>query len=104
MKRVIFTSWMMLCLCASIRAEDLWEVGAFAGYGFYRNVSVQNSSGTATTGFKSGVAFGATGANHINKWFGGEIRYTYRQNDLTVSNSATEVSFDGESHIINYDF
>lgn len=91
-------------LAVPLLAQESWELGVAGGYGFYKNVTATNASGEASTGFKPGLAFSAVAGNDISPWFGGEARYTYRQNDLTVSSRGTEVRFDGDSHILNYDF
>lgn len=93
-------------LCAAMPAftQESWELGVAAGYGFYKNVTATNRVGEASVGFKPGVAFGVVAGNETNRWFGGEARYTYRQNDLKVSGEGTEARFDGEAHALNYDF
>jgi len=85
-------------------AADSWELGFFGGYGFYKNVTVTNATGEASTGFKSGPAFGAIAGNEMSRWLSGEARYTYRRNDLMVSSGSQEAQFKGESHIMHYDF
>lgn len=85
-------------------AQEHWELGVAGGYGFYKNVKATNATGEASVGFKSGPAFGVIAGNEVNRWFGGEARYTYRQNDLKVSSGASKAQFDGDSHVLNYDF
>src|SRR6476469_7535982 len=84
--------------------EERWELGVAGGYGFYKNTTATNKTGEASVGFKPGFAFGVAASNEVNRWLGGEARYTYRQNDLKVSSGGTEASFGGESHVLNYDF
>ena len=85
-------------------AAEGWEVGVSGGYGIYNDVTVTNASGQASTGFKSGPAFGVVAGNEMSRWLAGEARYTYRRNDMFVSSGSAEAQFKGESHIIHYDF
>jgi hypothetical protein len=83
---------------------ESWELGVAGGYGFYKNVTVTNATGEASTGFKSGAAFGVIAGNEMSRWLAGEARYTYRQNDLKVSAGSAKAEFNGESHVLHYDF
>src|SRR5262245_43998785 len=98
------TGIILLSATIVATAQERWELGFAGGYGLYKNVKVANAAGEASAGFKHGFAFGAVAGNEINRWFGGEARYTYRQNDLSLSSGGTDVRFDGESHALNYDF
>ena len=80
-----------------------WDVGADGGYGFLRDVSVTSGSATGMAGFSPGVAFGAVLGNQMNRLVGGEIRYTYRADDLRVSSGSTEAKVTGQSHALHYD-
>jgi hypothetical protein len=92
-------------MCAdTAAAEERWELGLAAGYGYYRDVTLHNSKGEASGGFKPGVAFGVLAGNEIRSYLAGEARYIYHQNDLKLSRAGTEARFDGESHVLNYDF
>lgn len=93
----------LLCLAIPGLAQERWEVGLSAGYGFYKNVTAANSAGEASVGFKPGVAFGVFGSDQIKGWLAGEARYTYRQNDAFVASRGTESRFDAESHALHYD-
>lgn len=95
---------ILLSIALPSVAQEQWELGVAAGYGFYKNITVTNATGSASAGFEPGLAFGAVAGNEVNRWFGGEARYTYRANDLKVSSGGTKAQFDGESHILNYDF
>jgi hypothetical protein len=88
----------------AVAAQERWEIGVAAGYGQYRNATLSNSTGEASGGFKPGPAFGVVAGNEIRSYLAGETRYTYRQNDLKLSRAGSDARFDGESHILNYDF
>ena len=80
-----------------------WEIGGAGGAGFLKALSVANSTGSATTGFRSGAAFGAVVGHNVNARIGGEIRYTYQMSDLKLSSGGTDVSFAGMTHAVHYD-
>ncbi len=93
----------LVCFVGSAFAEERWDLGASVGYGFYKNSTATNARGEASVGFKPGPAFSVFASNETNRRFGGEIRYTYRQNDAFVSAGGTEARFDAESHALHYD-
>jgi hypothetical protein len=80
-----------------------WEIGAAAGYGVHRDVTVTAPAGSGKAGFKPGLAVGAIAGHNMYDRLGGEIRYTYRFSDLRASGGGQENVFDGETHVINYD-
>ena len=93
-------------ICSPLAAQqhERWEIGVAGGYGFSRDVKIENASGSASAGFKPGVLFGVVASNEVRSWLSGEVRYTYRQSDLKLSSGGVEAAFDGESHAIHYDF
>jgi len=93
----------LLILSAGVLSAQRWEVGASAGYSLWNNVKVTNGAASGTTGFGSGVAFGALLGNDINRHFGGEVRYTFIQDDLRVSSGSTKATAAGQSHAVHYD-
>jgi hypothetical protein len=100
---------MRLAMCIvflAIPAAGLaqtWEAGGAAGAGFARGVTVTNATGRARAGFANSPAFGVYIGQNLHKYVGGEIRYTYRPGDLSLSSGPTRATFDGQSHLIHYD-
>jgi Outer membrane protein beta-barrel domain len=80
-----------------------WEFGGSAGYGLYRDVNVTSSAINGKAGFEPGVAFGALLGDNISRHWGGEVRYTFRSDDLRVSSGSTKATAGGQSHAIHYD-
>lgn len=80
-----------------------WEVGGSVGYGMFHDVTATSGTASGSTGFDSGVAFGGVFGNQINRWVGGEARYTFQQDDLRVSSGSTKATMTGQSHAIHYD-
>jgi hypothetical protein len=102
--RLLFTAVIAFMTLPGAVLADNWEIGGTAGYGGYTQVNVTGLSSRATAGLKSGLAFGAVLGDQVTPHISGEIRYTYRFDDLKVSSGSTEASASAESHAIHYDF
>jgi hypothetical protein len=94
---------VLIGLAALTCAAQEWEIGGAAGFGYYRNVTVTSPVGSGKAGFKPGVAASAVAGNNMYSRLSGEMRYTFRFNDLKVSGGGQEATFSGESHAIHYD-
>ena len=95
------------CIAASLaavcaRAQE-WEVGGAGGFGAYKNATVTSPTGSATVGFDNRFAVGAVLGQDLYEHLSGEIRYTYRDNDLLLSRGAQKVNMDGDTHSVHYD-
>src|SRR5579862_1948052 len=75
-----------------------WEVGVAGGYGISHKVGVSSSTASGQTGFGSGYAVGALFGNNTFRFIGGEVRYTYRDDELVVSSGGTKAVMSGQSH------
>jgi Outer membrane protein beta-barrel domain len=93
----------LLMLLPMFLAAQNWEVGGSGGYGLYKNVNVTAASVSGSAGFASGFALGALCGNQINEWAGGEVRYTYRADEMQVSSGSTKARAAASSHAIHYD-
>jgi hypothetical protein len=104
-KRVVLCTALFGPLAATALGQE-WYAGAGGGYGFAPslNVSVQNPSGSATTGFNSGYAVGAFFGTDMYSHWGGEVRYLYRQSDLKLDSGGTSTSFTANTSVLNFDF
>jgi hypothetical protein len=102
----IHSTWLFVCTLglAGIGHAQEWEIGGIAGGGFSNGLSVAAAAASASTGFKSGGAFGVFAGSNLYPHLSGEIRYTYQMSDLKLSSGGTEASFTGASHAISYDF
>jgi Outer membrane protein beta-barrel domain len=101
----IQTTWLFILTLglAGLSQAQEWEIGGIAGAGFSNGLGVAAAAASATTGFKSGGAFGVFAGSNLYPHLSGEIRYTYQMNDLKLSSNGTEVGFSGVSHAISYD-
>jgi len=101
--RLTLKSLTLLFALPSLSLCQNWEVGAAGGYGFIRDVSVSSGTVTGKAGFGSGYAFGALLGSQFNRIAGGEIRYTYRADDLRVSSGSTTAKAAARSQALHYD-
>ena len=88
---------------ACMAQEHEWEVGAAGGFGFMRNATVTNSTGSVSAGFDNRFAAGGVIGQDLYQHFAGEIRYTFRDNDLVLKGASQKVNMDGNSHLVHYD-
>jgi hypothetical protein len=101
--RIILSSIALLVALPCLLLSQHWEVGADGGYGVFRDASVTAGTASGSAGFSPGIAVGALLGNQINRLVGGEIRYTYRDDDLRVSSGSTEAKATAKSHALHYD-
>ena len=104
MKRRLLVVGAALALVASAGFAQKWEVGGVGGGGFYRNVAVTNPAGSAITGFQSGPAYGGVIGQNLYRYVSGELRYTYRVNNMKLTGNGGAAGFDALSHVVHYDF
>ena len=101
--RILIRSLTLLFPLPCLLLSQHWEVGADGGYGVFRDASVTAGTATGKAGFAPGMAVGALLGNQFNRLVGGEIRYTYRADDLRVSSGSTEAKATAKSHALHYD-
>lgn len=93
-----------LALASACMAQEReWEVGGAAGFGFMRNATINNPTGSLSAGFDNRFAAGAVIGQDLYQHFGGELRYTFRDNDLVLTGAGQKVNMDGNSHLVHYD-
>jgi len=93
-----------LALASACMAQEReWEVGAAAGFGFMRNATINNPTGSVSAGFDNRFAAGVVIGQELYQHFGGELRYTFRDNDLVLKGTGEKVNMDGDSHLVHYD-
>jgi len=94
---------LLFCAAATASFAQQWEVGGGAGASFLPGVSVSGPQGSATTGFKPGLAAGFFLGQTVSRHVSGEIRYTFLQSDLKLSSGGTTATFSGNTHAVYYD-
>jgi len=96
--------WILVCFgAASVGWGQSWSVGALAGFGFSRDVSITNAGGSAQAGFASDFAAGAVLSQDVSDYFGGELRYVYRAGNSQLQSGGEKVTLHAASHIVVYD-
>jgi hypothetical protein len=90
-------------LAATACLAQQWEMGVAGGYGFYRNATVKNSTGSGKAGLNAGLSAGVFAGNDMYERLSGEMRYTYRVGKLHVSGGGQQADFNAETHVVNYD-
>jgi hypothetical protein len=101
----IQSTWLFVITLglAGLGHAQEWEIGGIGGAGFAGGVNVATATASATTGLKSGPAFGVFAGSNLYPRLSGEIRYTYQMSDLKISGGGTEAGFTGVAHVIHYD-
>src|SRR3954451_21844123 len=95
---------VMAVVCV-VPAFAQWELGAVGGYGFRRDISVQNASGgSAQLSFRPGFAFGFYGGQTEHGYLGGEAHYLYESTPIRLKSGGTEASTSARTHVIHFDF
>jgi hypothetical protein len=95
---------LMLAATAVPGFAQRWEFGAGAAGTFYTSRDVSLGSLKAKASFDSGWGASAWLGNDVSKFVGGEIRYMYQKNDVTLESGSTKYSFGARSQSIHYDF
>jgi len=87
---------------ASVCGAQQWELGAEAGLGLFRDLTVTARNASATTGFFQGPNFSALLGQDRWTHFGGEFRYTYGLDDIKIGSGAAQVRSNAQTHSLEY--
>lgn len=79
-----------------------WSAGFVAGYGIYKNGSVDAASGSATAGVRNRFAVGAQVTQDMYDHISGEMGYLYHDGDPFISNGTVQGNVQGQSHTLDY--
>jgi hypothetical protein len=101
--RTLAVSILLLAATSACCFGQQWEFGGLGGAGFLSNVNVSGLSGSATTGFQTGLAAGAFVGQNLYPHISGELHYAYLQNDLHIKSGGQEATFAGNAHVFHYD-
>jgi len=81
-----------------------WSLGGPAGGGFYHDATITNGSGSAQAGFEPRIALSAVLGQNVGNYFGGELRYTFRDGNSELKSGGQAVNMDAEAQAVHYDF
>ena len=86
MLRGLLCAAALFCATAAYaNAQDQqWEIGATGGFGFTPDMTVSNSTSSASAGFKNGFAIGVHGGQDMYRYWSGEASYLYRDGDVKL--------------------
>ena len=93
---------MLACLALASPAQQ-WEIGAGAGYGLYRNGTVDAPAGMATAGLRNRFAISVAVGEDLYRYVSGEFRYTYHDGDPFLEAGSAKANVQGQSHAFHYD-
>jgi opacity protein-like surface antigen len=92
-----------LASCSLLCFAQNWELGAGAGYGFYRNGTVYAPAGTVTAGIRNRFAITSWLTEDMYQNLSGEFRYTYQDGDPFLQRASVQTNIQGQSHAFHYD-
>jgi len=84
--------------------ESEWEVGGIGGVGFSPDMTVKNSSTSASASVRPGLAVGIYAGQNMYRYWSGEVNYLYREGDLKLSGNGQSARFAAHTHLITGDF
>jgi len=84
--------------------ESEWEVGGIGGVGFSPDMTVKNSSTSASDSVRPGLAVGIYAGQNMYRYWSGEVNYLYREGDLKLSGNGQSARFAAHTHLITGDF
>lgn len=102
MRLLQYTLTAALMMAPAFAQKYEFTVGG--GASFYDSKTVKNPKGDAEAGFSNGFAATVALGQNMYPRIGGEIRYTYLQNDLKLKGSGGNPTFGAQAHAIHYDF
>ena len=79
-----------------------WELGAGAGFGFYRNGRVFAPAGIAAAGVRNRFTLTAWLAERRSERLAGELRYTYQDGDPFLESRLVRTNVQGQSHALHF--
>src|SRR5260370_26672105 len=68
-----------------------------------RNATISKPTGSVSAGSDNRFAAGVVIGQDLYQHFAGEVRYTFRDNDLVLKGAGQKVNMDGNSHLVHYD-
>jgi hypothetical protein len=91
-------------LAAPMVFAQKWEIGGGGGASFYTGKDIAGRNNAAGN-FKPRGGFALTGVigNNMYDYVGGEFRYTWQKNDLSLESGGTNVKFGARSSAFHYD-
>jgi len=93
---------LVFLAASSCFAQD-WSLGGAAGFGIYHDATINDGSASAQAGFAPRIAASAVLGQNIGNYFGGELRYTFRDGESELKSSGQQANMDAIAHAVHYD-
>lgn len=99
------TAYLLTAVLIALPAfAQKYELGLHGGISLYDKKTVTNPRGNADAGFNTGYVAGVTLGQNMYNLVGGEIRYTYFNNEMKLESGGSKATFGAQAHAIHYDF
>src|SRR4051812_50058558 len=95
--KTLRNSLLFLTVAGGAYAQQ-WEIGGNVGGSFVPTVAVTGPTGSADTGFKTGISAGAWLGQTISRRIGGEIRYKFMQSNPKLASGGEAAPISGGTH------
>ena len=79
-----------------------WEVGPFGGFGFCKDATIANGSGTAKAGVGPRFTLGVSVGHRVNSYLDAEFRYALRDGDTELLRSPLAANMDGDAQVFDF--
>src|SRR6266850_2772949 len=97
--RFVFTlAFLLAAMSVGLAQEN--QFGVAGGFGFYRDATLTNSSGTARAGFGPRFAASAVISRKFRNHLGADLRYTFQDGDSELRSGSVEANLDAHAHSI----
>jgi len=90
----------LACSGFAFAQEQPYEIGANAGYGFYRNGSIYSAAGTAQAEIRNRFAAGVVVGDDFSKYVSAEFRYLYHDGHPFLQAPGAKVDMQGNSNAL----
>ena len=89
--------WLVVILFAGAAFGRQYEIGANAGYGFYRNGTIYSASETAQAGIRNRFAAGIILGDEFSNYVSAEFRYLYQDGHPFLQAPGVKSDIQGQS-------
>jgi len=90
----------LACSGFAFAQEQPYEIGANAGYGFYRNGSIYSAAGTAQAEIRNRFAAGVVVGDDFSKYVSAEFRHLYHDGHPFLQAPGAKVDMQGNSNAL----
>ena len=103
MRSTLISGFAFTMMLSSACMAQEWEVGAFGGFAWHNNASIENITGTAEVGMESRGTIGGSFTQKKHRYVGGEIRYMFMVGDPVLKFQGIQAKAGGYANLVHYD-